>query len=439
LSSDNESTLAGNFGKPPAQLVSCDAVPLWRAEILVLFAIALLQNLDRTVMGGLLQPIKQEFALSDAATGALSGSAFGLAYATVGIFFARTADVANRRWILALSVAAWSGCTLLCGYAIGFWTFFLARLGVGIFEAVGNPAMHSLCADRFTQARRSSAASVLIVGMVLGAMIGITSGGVIAEHFGWRTAFWVAGIPGLLLGPAAFRFLVEPRSQSPAVGIGAIWGSSVLRAYGALLAKPAFRHVLLGVITFSLWYLGTGTWFITYLVRSFHVSLSHASFGYGILSGVASFVGAVLNGLLGDRLVRRDIRWLGWLPAAAVLACLVFAVPAYTVSNGSLALVLYVIASAFMGVVIPAQYAVTYALAGSRSRAVGVAALLFAIYFAGMALGPTLIGAMSDVLAATRGENGLKMSLLIVTGVLPFSAWFFARSARYFAHDIVRD
>jgi MFS family permease len=437
--SNSESAIAEDFRKPFARPASVDAVPLRRAEILVLFAIALLQNLDRTVMGALLEPIKQAFALSDGATGALSGAAFGLAYATAGIVCARIADVANRKWVLALSVAAWSVFTLLCGYAIGFWTFFLARLGVGIFEAVGNPALHSLCADRFTQARRSSAASVLIVAMVLGAMIGITAGGLIAERYGWRAAFWVAGIPGLLLGPAVFRYLIEPRPQRPALGLGDIFGRPVLQAYSTLLAKPACRYILLGVITFSLWYLGTGTWFITYLVRSFHVSLSTASFGYGILSGVASFAGAVLNGLLGDRLAKRDIRWLGWLPAAAVLLCMVFAVPAYMAASGSVALLLYIVASACMGVVIPAQYAVIYALAGSRSRAIGVAMLLFAICFAGMALGPTAIGALSDALADTHGENSLKMSLLIVTGVLPFSAWFFARSVRFFASDIERD
>lgn len=156
-----------------------------------MFGMALLHNVDRTIMSSLLEPIKHEFGISDAATGALSGMAFGIAYAVLGLPFARIADTANRRWILALSLAAWSALTLVCGFAVGFWSFFIARLGVGIFEAAGAPAMHALCADRLPRDRRSSAASLLFVGFTLGAIIGIGSGGVIADHAGWRAAFWI--------------------------------------------------------------------------------------------------------------------------------------------------------------------------------------------------------------------------------------------------------
>lgn len=404
----------------------------------VLFGIALLHNLDRTIMSGLLQPIKQEFGLSDAGTGALSGMAFGLAYAALGLPFARVADVANRRCILAVSLAAWSGLTLACGFAVGFWTFFIARLGVGVFEAAGTPALHALCADRSPKERRSSAASILFVGFTLGAIIGVSSGGVIADHAHWRAAFWVAGVPGLLLAPLAFCFLIEPR-PSARIEVSGLWGAPMRAVYRSLLSKVAFRYVLLGSIANAFWYWGTATWFITFLVRSHGMSLSEAAFGYGILTGLSTLLGVVLNGLAGDRLVRRDIRWLGWLPAAALIACTIVAVPVYVVQSGSMALVLYVIASAFTGVITPAQFAATYALAGTRARASGVAILQLCIYIVGLAVAAAAVGAISDLLAPARGENSLATSLLITTAVLPLAAFFFYQSTKHFARDIERD
>lgn len=411
---------------------------LWRLEIFVLFAIALLHNLDRTIMSALLEPIKHEFGLNDAATGALSGMAYGLAYAALGLPFARVADVANRRWILALSLAAWSALTLACGFAVGFWTFFIARLGVGVFEAAGAPAMHALCADRLPKSRRSSAASVLFVGFTLGAIIGVSSGGVIADHAGWRAAFWVAGIPGLVLAPLAFRFLVEPRPAAQ-LHSATLWGAPMLAAYRSLLGKPGFRNLLLGAATNALWYWGTATWFITFLVRSHGMSLSQAAFGYGILTGLSTLLGVVLNGVLGDRLVKRDVRWLGWLPAAALIACTVFAIPVYLVASGPVALILYAIASAFTGVITPAQFAATYALAGTRARASAVAILQLSIYIVGLAIAAAAVGAVSDAFVPTRGDNSLAASLLITTAALPLAAFFFYRSTKFYARDIEQE
>lgn len=410
---------------------------LWRAEIFVLFSIGLLHNLDRTIMSGLLQPIKEDFGLSDAATGALSGMAFGIAYVTLGLPLARVADMGNRRWILAISLALWSALTIACGFAAGFWTFFAARLGVGFFEAAGTPAMFALCADRVAPGRRSRAASILVFGTAIGAMIGITGGGAIAQWAGWREAFWLGGLPGLLLAPLAFRFLVEPRPV-PQFRIASLFGS-MHSAYAGLLRKPAFRYVVLGAMTLALWYWGTATWFITYLVRSHGMSLAQASFGYGVLTGVSSLVGISLNGMLGDRLVQRDTRWLGWLPAAAVLACTAFAVFIFIVPSGTAALVLYMICSIFTGVIVPAQVAAVYALAGVRARGAAVAVLHFCIYLVGLAIAPAAVGAISDALLPTRGEDSLAMSLLIITGTLPLAALFYFLSTRHFARDIERD
>lgn len=411
------------------------ATTLWRPEFLVLFGIALIQNMDRTVMGALLQPIKKAFALTDATTGVLAGAAFGLAYVFLCLPFARLADAINRRKILAIAVGFWSLCTLSCGYALGFWTFFVCRLGVGMFEAAGTPAMNALCADRLST-RRSSAASLLMVGAVLGAMIGITAGGAIGARYGWRMAFWLEGLPGLLLTPLALRFLIEPRPSRVSVRPSDILGGAAWQAYRGLLNKQAFRNLLFASVAYALWYWGSATWFITFLVRSHGMSLAEAALGYGVLSGISTLAGVIVNGALGDRLAKRDVRWLGFLPAVAVLLCTACAVPVYLVSSGVLALGLYLFASAFSGVVIPAEYALTYALSGVRARAIGIALLLLATQITGLTVAAAAVGALSDALTGRYGAESLRMSLLATTAVLPVAALFFYNCTRSFDHDI---
>jgi MFS family permease len=318
---------------------------------------------------------------------------------------------------------------------MGFWTFFLARLGVGIFEAAGAPALNALCADCFSADRRSIAASVVTVGYWAGAMVGVTSGGIIADHAGWRAAFYVAGIPGLLLAPVAFRYLREPR-PSREVALADVVGGAAFHAYRALLKKRGFRNLLIAIMILALWYWGTASWYVTLLVRSYHLSLSQAAFAYGTLSGISTLVGVAANAVLGDRLVRRDVRWLAWLPGAGVVGCLLFAIPVCLVNNSTWSLVLYLIASAFTGVIVPAQLAATYAFAGSGARASGVAAYYFCFYLVGLGFGAATVGALSDRFAAAYAQDSLRMALLVVTAVLPLSAWFFFRSAKHVAHDV---
>ena len=410
-------------------------VAVLSVEALTLFGIALVHNLDRTIMSSLLQPIKLEFGLSDAATGALSGMAFGLAYATLGVPFARLADTADRRKLLGVAVALWSILTLVCGLSAGFWGLFAARLGVGICEAAGAPAMHALCADRFSSSRRSTAASLIVVGMAIGAIIGVTSGGFIADRLGWRAAFWLAGVPGLLLAPLAWRFLFEPRRTHAPIRLANLLGAGMLRAGASLLGKRGMRCLLGAAAAQAFWFWGTATWFITFLVRSHGMSLTQAAFGYGVVSGISTLIGILLNGWLGDRLVRRDIRWLGWLPASATLACLAFTVPVYLVGSGTVALSLYVIGNVFYGVISPAQFAATYAIAGTRARAMGVAMVSFVTYFIGLGVSATAIGAVSDILAARHGTDSLRLALLAANVTLPVAAAFYLRSTRWFATE----
>ena len=165
--------------------------------LFVLFVTYVLNFLDRQLMTILLEPIKQEFDASDTAMGFLTGFAFALFYATLGIPVARLADRWSRRNVIAISITLWSGMTALCGAAASFWQLALFRIGVGVGEAGGTPPSHSLIADYFPPEQRSTALSIHATGTQFGILIGMLGGAFIAEAYGWRMAFVIFGVPGL--------------------------------------------------------------------------------------------------------------------------------------------------------------------------------------------------------------------------------------------------
>ena len=137
--------------------------------------------MDRQILSILIEDIRAEFSLSDLQLGLLSGIAFALFYATLGIPIAKLADRYNRVTIVSIAVAVWSGMTALCGAAGSFWQLFMARVGVGVGEAGGSPPSHSIISDYFNREERSFDMSILAMGGPLGMLFGLIMGGFIAE------------------------------------------------------------------------------------------------------------------------------------------------------------------------------------------------------------------------------------------------------------------
>ena len=167
-------------------------------------------HVDRNIMGILLEPIKADLLLSDTQLGFLSGIAFAIFYATLGIPIALVADRGNRRNIVAWAIAIWSGMTALCGLAGSFWQLALARIGVGVGEAGSSPPSHSMIADMYAPNERASAMAIYSLGVYFGVMIGFLVGGWVAVWYGWRAAFFVVGLPGILLALLVRFTLREP-------------------------------------------------------------------------------------------------------------------------------------------------------------------------------------------------------------------------------------
>src|SRR5512134_2748336 len=176
----------------------------------LLFVVYVVNFVDRSILNILLEPIKREFQPSDTALGFLSGVAFAIFYATLGIPIARWADRGVRRDIIALALFLWSGMTALCGLARTFPQLVLARVGVGVGEAGCSPPAHSILSDYYPPERRGTAFAIYALGIPIGTAFGYLLGGWMSQELGWRSAFLLVGLPGIALAVLVRFTLREP-------------------------------------------------------------------------------------------------------------------------------------------------------------------------------------------------------------------------------------
>jgi predicted MFS family arabinose efflux permease len=177
---------------PPASLA------FRRYAVALLLVIFILNFFDRQVINILAEQIRRELHLADWQIGMMTGFAFALCHALFGLPLAHLADRYNRPFLLGGAVAVWSGFTALCGVAQTFGHLLIGRIGVGGGEAGCTPIAQSLICDYVPREKRASALSIYHMGVPLGSLLGLAVGGLLADAYGWRTAFLLAGAPGIL-------------------------------------------------------------------------------------------------------------------------------------------------------------------------------------------------------------------------------------------------
>lgn len=404
----------------------------WRSHyaLLMLMFVYTMSFIDRQIMGILVQPIKQEFGVSDTAIGVLTGLAFSLLYSVLAVPFGRYADRSNRRNFVAYCCAAWSVMTALCGMATGFWSLALARMGVAVGEAGGGPPSTSMIADHYPQHQRGRAMSIYMLGPQIGILLGLTLGGWIAQHHGWRAAFVVMSVPGLLAALLLRFTVVEPRrgqwdaAGSVPVGAAAEPISVLLRD---LWASRAFVRITLACLLMGVTGYGIGIWTPAFLVRSHGMSLQGAGIVMGLMGGVFAMMGALTSGWLSDKLGKRDARWRIGVPMLGCLLALPSGVAFFSMPAGDAwqigdmlvphALGFYAM-FAFTAVWWTAPvYAVLAELLPAHRRSSGMAVFNLGITMLGGGLGPLLVGMLSDSLVPQFGNEALRWALVITTGI----------------------
>lgn len=394
-----------------------------RTALILLFLVSLFNYMDRYVLSVLLPAIKADLGLSDTMLGAI-GTAFTLSYVLMGLPLARLADRYSRKNIICAALVTWSAMTAVCGIAQNFMQLAVARVFVGAGEAGATPPAHSLIADFFPLSKRGKAIAVFSVGAPIGLMIGFVVAGWITEHYSWRIAFLSLGLPGLALAGLVYAKLVEPgRGQSEAAD--ALAASQALPSYGQslriLLSSPAYRHLSIATGLYTVVYLGVVGWLPSYFVRSFDMAISDVGFWLAMSLGISQLIGMLLSGILTDRLVIRDVRWYGRIPALAMflstpLFVIVFFAESALVST--LALFPAFMIGVFQG---PASLAAIQGLAHVRMRATAVAMFFLIVNIIGGTVGPLFTGWLSDQLAITYGDDSLRFALVIVSIV--FGLW----------------
>lgn len=412
----------------------------YRYAVLALLILAYTFNfLDRQILGILAGPIKAELNLTDSQLGLMGGLAFALFYTGLGIPIAWLADRWSRTWIMTGALAVWSGFTALCGFAGGFWSLFLCRMGVGVGEAGGVAPAYSLIADYFPKAQRARALAAYSFGIPVGSALGILFGGLIAASIDWRAAFIIVGVAGVLLAPI-FRLVVkEPRrgqfDEAPAAAAPTASAGPAKGAVGLLLRKSSFWLISFAAAASSVCGYGVAFWLPSFFERSLGMSLVDRSLFLGAITLFGGVLGVWLGGYLGDRLGAKNRAAYLLVPAGAfilALPCFFFAISAKSLL---VAFILFLIPTglnlAWLGPVITA----VQHLVPAQARSVASACFLFVNNLIGLGLGTYYFGAVSDFLTPRYGAEALRYAIYSGLGFYVVSALLFILAASKLKRD----
>jgi len=412
-----------------------------RYTLSVLVVVYTFNFIDRQILSILIEPIKTDLGVSDFGMGLLSGTAFAVFYATLGMPLALIADRWNRRNLIGISLAIWSGMTALSGLAMNFWQLAAARIGVGIGEAGCSPSAHSMLADLYPAKERATALGIYSLGIPIGIMFGLFAGGAIADTFGWRVAFFIVGIPGLLLSAVVFLTVKEPpRGHADGHMVADVEEGhpSILEVFRFLLDRRAFVHMAVGGGLTAFVGYGLVTWAPTFFVRSHGMSLTEAGFWLGLVLGIPGGLGIVAGGWISDRFGARDARWYLWAVALALAVAVPVGAVALLLESWWLSLLLLSVPVMLGNFYQGTTFAQTQGLAPVHMRAVAAAILLFLLNFIGFVFGPPAVGILSDLLAGSFGDNALRYSLFCWGFVNLWAAFHYWRAGAHLPGDLAR-
>lgn len=414
----------------------------YRYFVVFLLAVVYTLNfLDRQILSILAEPIRKDLGLTDTQLGLLGGIAFALFYTTFGIPIGWLADRVRRVWIISGACALWSLFTALCGTATNFLQLALFRMGVGVGEAGGSPPSYSLISDYFKPEERGTALAIYSLGVPAGSMFGSALGGWIAAEWGWRTAFYVMGVPGIILALIVLVVIKEPKRgglDAPANGaatheppppiftaVGGFFGNRTLM----LTAIAAGLSAFVGYAAL--------TWNPPFLIRVKGMSLTQVAAYYSLVLGITGMIGTFAAGWLVDKLAVRDRRWFAWVPAIAFLITIPFWVGLLYAPTWQLALVCIAVPALLNTCYLAPALAVVQNAVAPNRRVISGAVLLFILNIIGLGLGPVYVGRISDMAKPEFGENSLTVGFAALIPIVAItvvahlvSAWSIGRDKR---------
>lgn len=402
-----------------------------RVTLWILLIVYIFNFLDRQIVNILAEPISRDLGLSDTQIGLMTGIAFAAFYTFLGIPIARYSDrpSTNRVSLISISLVIWSGMTALSGLAQNFIQLLLARIGVGVGEAGCTPAAHSLIADLAPPEKRASAISFYSLGIPIGGLLGMVMGGLIADAYGWRVAFFVAGLPGILMALVVWMVLRDPRMSTLVENRPAASTLSTKEAIREVLSSRAFIYLMIAGSAAAFLGYGKATWTTIFFQRTHNLTPGEVGFWFGIGGGIAGVLGTYAGGWFADRYGKTNRRHVLTAPAIGMTVAIPLAIAAYWQQNWWVALILIMLPTVLNGLYLGPTYSCAQGLVPLRARAMAAAVLLFAQNLIGLGLGPLFFGILSDVIKPMAGPDSVRYVLYgaALMGLIP--SFFFWRAS----------
>lgn len=426
---------------PPAKRI------YFLAMLTVIYALAFV---DRQIVNILAEPIKRDLHLQDWQMGALTGFSFALLYTVLGLPFARWSERGNRSHIISLALVCWSGFTALSAAATSFAHLLFARIGVGIGEAGCLPPAHALISDITPRSKRAGALAVFSAGLPIGTLLGMALGGLVAELYGWRSAFLLVGLPGVLWAvlflftardPRAAELRNDARVRADILpmreALSTIWKTRSfgwMALGGALIAFAGYAHQSF----FGSFYLRNHAAGLDWAagLLGFEGRIAALGILLGLILGLSATLGTGSGGSMADRHARKGPKGYLTVPIWATAISVPFLIATFSVESTMLSLLLLTVPSFLKAMWYGPVFACVQGIVPTRSRATAVAIFLFIVNAIGIGLGPLLAGALSDVLSRTLGEaEGLRASMLIVSSAVLLAVGCFLMARRTIEQD----
>lgn len=414
-----------------------DFAKLGTRALVVLTLINMFNYIDRYVVPPLFESLRKDPVMghpSDAQLGGLM-TAFLVVYMLTSPLFGTLGDRMSRMRLIAFGVALWSLATAIGGLVGSFVALFVARAAVGIGEAAYGTISPAVLADYFAPSTRGRVMAIFYCAIPIGSALGYVLGGTVDSHFGWRAAFFAAGVPGLLLALLAFTVPDAPRGM---------WEEEVrakpdptqskfsftLHAYGALARNRTYVLTCAGLAAYTFALGGIAAWLPSFLERIRGVSHAQASSLPGAILVVTGFVGTFGGGWLGDKLLARNRQAYLWLSGVATLAATPVAFLVFTAPSPAVFWSATVAAEILLFASTGPINATTVNVVSTTMRATAMAAQIFFIHLLGDVPSPPLIGAISDA-------SSLGTAVLVVPVAVFASGAFWIYAARHAAHRTV--
>jgi MFS family permease len=384
--------------------------------LVLLTSIGVVGFIDRIIMNVLAEPLRIEFGLTDTELGIVNGLAFAVLNVVLGLVVARIAERRRRLTLISVGTVLWSIATAACGLANNFAQLILARISVGVGEAVGLPSTHSVVSDYFPREKRATMMSALNLAPPIGAFLGASGGALIAQLYGWRVALFVAAIPGLVLALLLTLFVAEPkRGAHDAPG-----ESKDVPPVGAVIGRywrwPTMRNMLAGATIASMVGFGLNAFLAAYLIRRFGYTLVEAGLVAGLVASLPSTLSILGAGWLSDRFARRGNRkGYALMPALTLLVSAPLYAFAITRDEPAMIVALVGLTGLFQYTYLGPTAGTLQNMLSARMRATGTAFTGMIYTLVGGGFGPVILGLLSGHYAAGGIDPGVALGLAMAT------------------------